>query len=428
MKQHLIGTATLLLASTAAAQTPLPELYRHLHAHPELSFHEQRTAQRVSRELEALGFDVTTGIGGHGFAAVMRNGEGPTLMLRTDLDALPVREQTGKPYASTVTTTDEHGNTVSVMHACGHDVHMTVLVGTARELVTQRDRWRGTLLLIGQPAEERGAGARAMLADGLFERFPVPDYNLALHTSAGLPAGSIGYTSGYALASVDSVDLTVFGIGGHGAYPHTTRDPVVLAAQIVNALRTLVAREIAPIEPGVVTVGSIHGGSKHNIIPDRVDLQITVRSYSDETRDTLIDGIRRIARGQALAMGLPEDRLPQVTVRDERTRSTYNDPALMERLLGAWRSVLGDEAVHETEPVMGGEDFSEYGRTEHDIPSVIYWLGGVDPARWRQARDGGEALPSLHSPFFAPIPEPTIETGVAAMTAAALELLPAGRR
>ena len=330
MKQHLIGTATLLLASTAAAQTPLPELYRHLHAHPELSFHEQRTAQRVSRELEALGFDVTTGIGGHGFAAVMRNGEGPTLMLRTDLDALPVREQTGKPYASTVTTTDEHGNTVSVMHACGHDVHMTVLVGTARELVTQRDRWRGTLLLIGQPAEERGAGARAMLADGLFERFPVPDYNLALHTSAGLPAGSIGYTSGYALASVDSVDLTVFGIGGHGAYPHTTRDPVVLAAQIVNALQTLVAREIAPIEPGVVTVGSIHGGSKHNIIPDRVDLQITVRSYSDETRDTLIDGIRRIARGQALAMGLPEDRLPQVTVRDERTRSTYNDPALME--------------------------------------------------------------------------------------------------
>lgn len=420
-----ITTLALGLALTAApaTATPLIELYKELHAHPELSFHERDTAKRLAAEWRRLGFTVSTGIGGHGIVSVLRNGDGPTLMLRTDLDALPVAEQTGKPYASTVTTTDDQGNTVPVMHACGHDVHMTVLVGTARELVSRRDTWRGTLMLIGQPAEERGAGARAMLADGLFERFPLPDYNLALHTSASLPAGTLGYSSGYALASVDSVDITVHGIGGHGAYPHATKDPVVLSAQIINALQTLVSREIAPIEPAVVTVGSIHGGTKHNIISDRVDMQLTVRSYSDETRQSLLDGIARIARGQALAMGLPEDKLPTVTVQDEHTRSTYNDPQLTQRLVAVWQRTLGAEAVKETPPVMGGEDFSEYGRTEHDIPSVIYWLGGVEPGRWQRAQDGGDKLPSLHSPFFAPDAPHAIRTGVQAMTAAALDLL-----
>ncbi len=424
-----ITAALLLSLATAAALAAdtLPDLYRHLHANPELSFHESATADRLAAELRGLGFDVTQGVGGHGLVGVLRNGEGPTLMLRTDLDALPVREQTGLPFASRVMSTDDDGNTVPVMHACGHDIHMTVFVGTARELVAQRDQWSGTLVMIGQPAEERGAGARAMLADGLFERFPRPDFNLALHVHAGLPAGQLSYTPGYALASVDSVDVVVHGIGGHGAYPHTTRDPIVLASQIVLALQTLVSRTIAPTEAGVVTVGSIHGGTKHNIIPDRVDLQLTVRSYTDQTRQQLLDGIRRIAAGQAKAMGVPEDRWPEVRIQDESTRSTYNDPALTARLVPVFERVLGAEAVKPQAPVMGGEDFSEYGRTEPPIPSLIFWLGAVNPAAYARAQAEGASLPSLHSPFFAPDAEPTIEAGVRAMTAAARELLgPAG--
>ncbi len=426
--RHLAATMACLLLLPAAAQAQpreLMDLYTHLHTHPELSFHEADTAATLASELEALGFAVTTQVGGHGLVGVLENGEGPTVLLRTDLDALPVKEQTGKAYASTVTATDDAGNTVPVMHACGHDVHMTVFVGTARQLVEQRDRWAGTLVMIGQPAEERGAGARAMLADGLFERFPRPDYNLALHGSAALPAGSIGYTEGYALASVDSVDIKVFGVGGHGAYPHTTKDPVVLSAQIINALQTLVARVIPPVEPGVVTVGSIHGGTKHNIIPDEVQLQLTVRAYSEKTRNTLIEGIRQVARGQAVAAGLPEDKLPEVTVQDEHTRSTYNDPALVQRVVAVLETSLGAEQVQSVPAVMGGEDFSEYGLTDPKIPSFIYWLGGVEPRTWQAAQSSGESLPSLHSPFFAPDAPLAIETGVQAMTAAALDLLAA---
>lgn len=419
----LIGLSTLISVATANEPRSLIDLYQHLHSHPELSFHEEQTAATLAAELERLGFEVTTGVGGHGLVGVLENGEGPTVLLRADMDALPVREQTGKPYASTVTTTDDAGNTVPVMHACGHDVHMTSWVGTARALVEQKAQWAGTLVMIGQPAEERGAGARAMLADGLFERFPRPDFNLAMHVSANLPAGTLGYTSGYALASVDSVDITVYGVGGHGAYPHTTKDPIVLAAQIVTSLQTLVSRVIPPVEPGVVTVGSIHGGTKHNIIPDQVDLQITVRAYSQATRDALIDGIRQIAQGQAQSAGLPEDKWPEVTVQDEHSRSTFNNPQLVDRLVPVFESALGEAQVQAVPAVMGGEDFSEYGLTDPKIPSLIYWMGAVEPRTYQAFQSSGESLPSLHSPFFAPDAPLTIEAGVKAMTAAALELL-----
>lgn len=402
----------------------LEALYHHLHRNPEISFQEEKSAARMAAELAELGFKVTTGVGGHGLVGVMENGDGPTVLLRADMDGLPVLEQTGLAYASTATTVDEAGNTVPTMHACGHDVHMTVFVGAARRLAALKDQWRGTLVMIGQPAEERGAGAVAMLNDGLFERFPRPDYNLALHVNAQLAARSVAYVSGYALANVDSVDITVHGVGGHGAYPHTTKDPVTLSGYIITALQTLVAREVSPLEPAVVTVGSIHGGTKHNIIPDEVKLQLTVRSYTDEVRATLLDGIERIAVAQARAFGLPEDKLPVVKLaRGEFTPATYNDPALTERIAGVLKARLGEANVVETGPVMGGEDFGRYGRVEPKIPSLILWLGAVDPVKIEAAKASGDALPSLHSPFFAPLPEPTITTGVEVMTSAALDLL-----
>ena len=401
----------------------LESLYLHLHQHPELSFHEENTSVRMAAELRGLGFTVTENVGGYGVVGVLENGAGPTVLLRTDMDALPVQEKSGKPYASTATTVDGNGNTVSVMHACAHDVNMTVFIGTARRLTSMIDQWQGTLVMIAQPAEEVGAGSRAMLKDGLFERFPRPDYNLGLHVSAGHPAGTVIYTKGYAMASVDSVDITVYGIGGHGAYPHRTKDPVVLSAQIINALQTLVARELKPTDAGVVTVGSIHGGTKHNVIPDQVTLQLTVRSYTDEARNTLLEGIKRIAIGQARTMGLPEDKLPLVKIKDESTPSVYNNPELAERIVNALRAGFAEEQLIPGEPVMGGEDFAQYGRVEPKIPSLFLWIGGVEAGNYAAAMETGAALPSLHSPFFAPDPQPTIETGVEVMTTGALELL-----
>ena len=401
----------------------LESLYTHLHMNPEISFQEENTSVRMANELRSLGFTVTEKVGGYGVVGVLKNGEGPTVLLRADMDALPILEKTGKPYASTATTVDEHGNTVSVMHACAHDVNMTVFTGTARRLTAMTDKWQGTLVMIAQPAEERGAGARAMLKDGLFERFPRPDYNLGMHVSASLPAGTVIHTKGYVMASVDSVDITVYGVGGHGAYPQRTKDPVVLSAQIINALQTLVSREIKPIDAGVVTVGSIHGGTKHNIIPDEVKLQLTVRSYTDETRAKLLDGIKRIARGQAIAMGLPDDKLPDVIIADESTPSTYNNPELADRIVNVLQAKLEDVPIIPGEPVMGGEDFSQYGRVEPKIPSLFLFIGGVYADKYAAARENGEVLPSLHSPFFAPDPEPTILTGVEVMTTSALELL-----
>ena len=413
-----------LRQDVAADYAYLYDLYRHFHANPELSFQEEKSAARLAEELQGLGFAVTRRVGGHGIVGVMENGAGPTVLVRADMDALPVREQTGLAYASTAMATDDLGNSVPVMHACGHDMHMTVFVGTARRLAAMRDSWRGTLVMIGQPAEERGAGARAMLADGLFERFPRPDYNLALHVSAGLPAGHVAYVGGYALANVDSVDIAVRGVGGHGAYPHTTKDPVVLSAQIIMALQTIVSREVSPLEPAVVTVGSIHGGTKHNVIPGQVDLQLTVRSYGDETRRQVLDAIKRIAEGVARTAGLPDELMPVVRVETEEfTPATYNNPELAERVAGVFRTRLGADRVHLVKPVMGGEDFGQYGRVEPKIPSLMFWLGAVDPAVYQAAQTGGPALPSLHSPFFAPLPQPTVTTGVEAMTAAALDLL-----
>lgn len=397
----------------------LDQLYKHLHANPELSFREEKTAAKIAEELQRLDFEVTSNIGGHGLVGVLKNGMGPTVLVRTDLDALPVEENTGLEYASKVRTTDGQGNEVGVMHACGHDAHMTVFVGTARLLSQLKNQWRGTLVMIGQPAEETGTGAKAMLEDGLFTKFPRPDYCLALHSNASLPAGKVGVCEGYALANVDFVDLKIRGVGGHGAYPHTTKDPVVIAAQIVLALQTIVSREIKPIEPAVVTVGSIHGGTKHNIISDEVDLQLTLRSYSDKVRNQTIAAIKRISKGIALAAGVPEDRLPTFTVREGFTPATYNNPELTRRTAKAMRLALGDENVLQTEPVMGGEDFGRYGRVEPEIPICIFWLGTVDPKNLQK----GTPLPSLHSSLFAPVPEPTIKTGVIAMSAAVLNLL-----
>lgn len=417
--------------SAWAAKTPSPALqgldglypeldalYRDLHQNPELSHQEEKTAGKLAERLRALGFEVTQKVGGHGVVAVLRNGKGPTVLLRTDMDALPVEEKTGLPYASKVMAKDDTGQGVPVMHACGHDVHMTVWAGTATLLARAKDRWRGTLVMVGQPAEERGSGARGMLQDGLYKRFPKPDFAVALHNSASAVSGSIEYVSGYALANVDSVDITLHGKGGHGAYPHTTVDPIVLAARTILSLQTLVSREKSPLEPAVVTVGSIHGGTKHNIIPDEVKLQLTVRSYKPEVRKQLLAGIERVVNAEATAAGAP--RKPEVTV-SEGTPATYNDPELTKRLIGAVTRVLGKENIREATPVMGGEDFSEYGLA--GVPAVMLWLGTVEPKRHAEARAAGETLPSLHSPLFAPDRERTLRTGVTALTTSALELL-----
>ncbi len=401
----------------------LNRLYEHLHANPELSFHESSTSQRIARELNFPGLVVTKNVGGHGVVAVLKNGEGPTLMLRADMDALPVGEKTGLKYASTVTFEDADKSVLPVMHACGHDMHMTVLTGAVRRLTADRDAWQGTLLFVYQPAEERGAGARQMLDDGLFERFPRPDYNLTMHTSAELPAGKIGYTSGYTMANVDSVDILIHGVGGHGAYPHKTKDPVVIAAHLIIQLQTIVSRETSPLKATVITIGSIHGGSKHNIISDEVRLQLTVRSYSDETRKYLLKRIREVSEGVARTAGMPEELLPTVTIKKKYTPSVHNDPALTERIVSILKAGIGEDNVISVPPVMGGEDFSRYGRVDPPIPSTLLWLGSVPPDRFELSLTDEIDLPALHSPEFAPLPRPTIETGVNAMTEIVYKLL-----
>jgi amidohydrolase len=397
----------------------LQELYLHLHQNPELSFLEEKTAATVARELRTAGFEVTEKVGLHGVVAVLRNGEGPVLLIRTDMDALPVKEQTGLAYASTKKQVNTTGEEQPVMHACGHDAHMTAAIGTARFLAKNKDLFRGTIVVIGQSAEERGAGARAMLKAGLFERFPKPNYCLALHVHSNLEAGKVSYVPGYFMANVDMVDITIRGVGGHGAYPHLAKDPVVLASETIVALQKLISREKKASDPGVLTVGSIHGGTKHNIIPDEVKLQLTLRSYSDAVRTNMIAGIERVARGMALAAGLPEDRMPIVTVlKDEFTPATYNEPALTQRWADTLKDWLGTDNVVRDEPQMGGEDFSEYGRTSDKIPISMLWVGSV-PAQ--KIKDG--KAPSIHSPFYHPDPEPTIRSGVMALSAAALDLL-----
>ena len=413
------------VAHKLAADYPaLDALYKHLHTNPELSLMEEKTAARLAAELRAVGFEVTEKFGGHGVVGVFKNGPGPVVYFRTDLDGLPIAEETGLPYASTARVTNLSGQEVPVMQGCGHDIHMTIFTGTARMLVAMKDRWSGTAVFIGQPAEEIGVGARAMLAAGLYRKFPRPDYVVAVHDSATLPAGTVGILEGYVMANVDSVDITVRGRGGHGAYPHATIDPVVLAARIVLTLQTIVSRETRPVEPAVVTVGSIHGGTKHNIIPNEVKLQLTLRSYSDNVRQHTIAAIRRICRGEAIAAGLPDDLMPVISIKeDEFTPATYNDPALTRRVRGALVNWLGADNVTAIDPEMGGEDFSQFGRTVEKVPICLFRVGAVDPALVAESRRTGDPLPSLHSSKFAPLPEPTIKTGVTALTATALDLL-----
>ena len=439
MTRAALMAASALLCSTAAfaqddglragVQEDMPELmelYRDLHANPELSFEEDETAAKLAARMRKLGFEVTEGVGKTGVVAVMENGAGPTVLIRADMNGLPVVEQTGLPFASTVKATPATGVETGVMHACGHDTHMTAWIGAAQQLVDHKDEWSGTLVMILQPAEEVGEGALAMLEDGLFTRFPKPDYAIAFHDAAQFPAGTIGYSPGYALANVDSVDITVKGVGGHGAYPQSTKDPVVLASSIVMKLQTLVSRELSPLEPGVVTVGSFRAGSKHNIISDEAKLQLTVRSYTDEARKLLLDGIARIARGEAIAAGIAEDQLPVVTVADPYTPSTFNDPEFTETVMKGFRTRFGQERVMQVPSVMGGEDFSQYRRADPDgVESLIFWIGGVPEDEWQAAQNGEATLPSLHSPFWAPDAEKVIETGAEALAAAAIDLMPA---
>jgi amidohydrolase len=425
--------AALVMASPAsadplhdrvAAELPsLMTLYTDLHQHPELSGQETASAARLAKAARDAGFDVTTGVGGNGVVAVMKNGAGPVVLLRADMDALPVVEQTGLPFASTVRAKTKAGDEVGVMHACGHDTHMASWVGTARIMAATKGSWSGTLVMIGQPAEETGEGSAAMLADGLFTRFPRPQFALAFHDSASLPAGVLGLTSGYALANVDSVDLLVRGVGGHGAYPQTTRDPIVLAARIVGTLQTLVSREIDPQEPAVVTVGAFQAGTKYNVIPGEAHLQITVRSYKPEIRKTLLDGIARIASGEAIAAGVPDDRMPVMTIVKNYTPAAFNTPPLAARMMQDFTDRFGRERVTEIPAVMAGEDFGRYRLADTSIESLIFWVGGVPRDKWDAARGDTTKLPSLHSPFWAPDARAVIATATEAMSFAATELL-----
>ena len=414
------------ISSNALAKYNIDEivnLYKFLHSNPELSWQEDKTASHLADILEADGYEVTRGVGKKGVVAILENGKGPTLMIRADMDALPVEEKTNLKYASKVRQINRFGKEVPVMHACGHDIHMSVLIGTAKNLISMKNSWSGTLMLVLQPAEEVGQGSLAMLEDGLFERFPRPDFNLALHVGGMGPAGTIGYQLGYAMANVDSVDIIVNGVGGHGAYPHTTIDPIVLASQIVLSLQTIVSRKIDPLEPAVVTVGSIHGGLKHNIISEEVRLQLTLRSYSDEVREKTIDEIKKIVKGLGIAAGLPESKMPKVLLKDEYTPALYNDPEFSRKVLSFISEEIGDENVSEISAVMGGEDFARYGRQDPKIPSLLFWLGGTSKEDWKKYQNNEIELVSIHSPFFAPDPEPTITTGIKAMSASALGLL-----
>jgi amidohydrolase len=431
----LVGSCVLMAVGTAAQTKPTPwtapsaeqvnaiypeveAFYLDLHRNPELSLHEQQTAAKLAARMKALGYEVTTGVGGTGVVAVLRNGQGHTVLLRTDMDALPVEEKTGLAYASQVVVKSDSGATVPVMHACGHDVHMSSWFGTAKLMATNRQRWHGTLILIGQPAEEIGTGASAMLKDGLFTRFPKPNFALAIHDDAGLPAGQVGYTSGYTMASSDSVDITIFGRGGHGAQPQNTVDPIVIAARTVLALQTIVSRENNPLDPAVITVGTIHGGTKNNIIPDEVKLELTVRSYKPEVRKRLLASIERVAKGEALAGGAPREPLVKV---EPAANATYNDPELTKRLASALRNTLGQANVIEIPPKMVFEDFSEFSLA--GVPSVLFAVGGVEPVKFAAAQQSGTPLPGLHSSLWAPDREPTLTTAIMVEATVLLELL-----
>ncbi len=396
----------------------LEALFLHFHANPELSHREFETAKRLAAEILSLGYEVTEGVGGTGVVAVMKNGPGPTVMLRADMDGLPVEEDSGLPYASTARQVDINGIEQPVMHACGHDVHITAMIGTARQMAARKDQWSGTLVLIGQPAEERISGARAMLEDGLYERFPKPDYALAFHVSAGEPAGQVMVALDITGSSSDSVDIVVHGIGAHGASPHKGVDPVLVASQIVVTLQSVVSRTIAPLRPGVITVGAIHGGRKHNIIGDRVEMQLTVRADDPETREILLDAIDRVADGVARSLGVPEDLLPEVIRSTESTPPTINDRELAQRIKSAFEERLGAERMYEKpREGMGAEDFAYFVGPETGVRGVYFSVGGT-------AVEDMDDAPSHHSPLFRIEPEPSVKSGVEAMVIGAMTLMP----
>jgi len=405
--------------------------YKHLHANPELSTQEKESSALLAAELRKLGYDVTDhfgrydspGLVSYGIVGVLRNGPGAIVYVRTDMDALPIVEKTGLPYASHVKVKRADGSEVGVMHACGHDVHMSVFLGTARMLAQIKDRWKGTLVLIGQPAEETVGGASAMLHAGLFAKFPKPDYVLALHDSSELPAGKVGWHEGTILAGADSVDITVRGFGGHGAAPQNAKDPIVLASEIVVALQTVVSREMDPQLPTVVTVGSFHAGTKHNIIPDEAHLQLTVRTMNPQQREKVLAAIARITNGIAAAAGIPAERAPVIEIAKDNVPATINNPELTRRVAGALERSLGKENVLPGEPAMASEDFSLYALEDPKPLICMFWLGASDPAKLKEAKERGARLPGPHSSEFAPVPEPTIRTGVTAMAGAVLELL-----
>jgi amidohydrolase len=402
----------------------LMTLYRDLHANPELSMREVRTPAKLAAEARKLGFKVTEKVGKTGVVAVMENGPGPVLLLRSDMDALPVVEQTGLPFASKVKATSASGVESGVMHACGHDTHMASWVGAARRLAAMKDQWSGTLVMVLQPGEETSEGARAMLADGLYSRFPKPTHALAFHDSASLPAGTIGYTPGPSFANVDTVDIKVRGVGGHGAVPHATKDPIVLGADIVGALQTLISRELDPQDAAVVTVGSFQAGAKHNVISDEALLLLTVRSYTENTRRHLLDGIARIARGKAIAAGIPEDRMPIVHVHEgQHTPAVFNTAGMTESTAALFKQHFGDDRVRQVPPPMVGEDFGRFHHEDTKIESLIFWVGGVPKDKWAAADGDHKKLPSLHSPFWAPDAEAVISTATEALTIAALDVL-----
>ena len=417
------------LSASVESQLPsLTETYKHLHRNPELSQHEENTSAYLAGELRKAGYVVTEHVGKYpdgsqafGIVAVLENGAGPRLLIRSDMDALPLDEKTGLDYASTARAKNAEGHDVGVMHACGHDIHMTVLLGTAREMAARKSQWHGTLVLIGQPSEELISGARAMLADNLYQRFGTPDFVLSEHDDPATPAGSIALKGGPLLASSTGIYVTMRGVGGHGSAPQVGKDPIVLAAEFVLVAQTIVSRQIDPQQPAVLTVGTIHGGTKNNIIPDQVELGLTLRTYSAELRDKIIADVRRTADGLAQSYGIPADRMPIVKL-GENTSATLNDPALAERLRGVAVAALGPDRVLTAEPVMGSEDVGLFS-LDNKIPAVMFRLGAADPEKLSESKKNGIPLPGLHSALFAPVYAPTLTTGVTAMTSMGLDLL-----
>jgi hippurate hydrolase len=435
MFKRILGLSALLVSFSVSASElgdavqadydgHLASLFDHFHRNPELSTVENETARRMALELSLAGFDVTEGVGGTGVVAMMENGEGPLVMMRADMDGLPVEEKSGLENASRAQQKDPiTGNMVYTMHACGHDVHITSLVGTARHMAAHKDEWKGTLMLVVQPAEERVLGAAAMKEDNIWERFGTPDYALAFHVSSNDVAGIINVSEGSPYAGADTVDIIIHGVGAHGAHPHRGKDPIVLGSQIVLALQTLVSRELSPRDPGVVTVGSFHSGTKHNIISDEAHLQLTVRNTSKETRDLLLAGIERIAVNMGRVAGLPEDKLPEVIISTESVPPTINDAALARRLKQAWSENLGDDAVVDIPTKgMGAEDFPFF-TVEPEITSVYWAIGGTPQEAFDIEAAGGEPVPSHHSPLFKISPEPAVTAGVESTVVALMELM-----